>query len=184
VSRSAFFRVNDGGDNGMAMGLAALRLLVIDDNKQMRTIIGSVLLAAGARHIHYAPDGRRGLDVMAEQSIDVVYVDYELPSMNGLDFIAAVRRLTTSARYMPIIMLTGHSDRLRLDAARDRGVTEFLCKPVTARGILTRLDAVIMKPRPFVQSPDYFGPDRRRKRTGRYGGPLRRSSDTGDVVEL
>jgi two-component system chemotaxis response regulator CheY len=168
----------------MATGLAALQLLVIDDNKQMRTMVGSVLLAAGARHIHYAPDGRAGLEVMAERSIDVVYVDYEMPAMNGLDFIAAVRGMTTSAQYMPIIMLTGHSDRLRLDAARDRGVTEFLCKPVTARAILTRLDAVIMNPRAFVQSPDYFGPDRRRTRHGFYEGPLRRSSDSGDVIEL
>jgi two-component system, chemotaxis family, chemotaxis protein CheY len=175
---------NESGDDRMATGLAALRLLVIDDNKQMRTIVGSVLLAAGARHIHYAPDGRSGLDVLAEQSIDVVYVDYEMPAMNGLDFISAVRRLTTSAQYMPIIMLTGHSDRQRLDAARDRGVTEFLCKPVTARAILTRLDAVIMNPRPFVQSPDYFGPCRRRTRQGFHEGPLRRSSDTSGVVEL
>ena len=166
------------------MGLAALRLLVIDDNEQMRTIVGSVLLAAGARHIHYAPDGRSGLDVMAEQSIDVVYVDYEMPAMNGLDFIAAVRRLSTSDQYMPIIMLTSHSDRPRLDAARDHGVTEFLCKPVTARAILTRLSAVIMNPRPFVQSPDYFGPDRRRTRRRFHEGPLRRSSDFGDVIEL
>jgi DNA-binding response OmpR family regulator len=143
-----------------------------------------VLLAAGARHIHYAQDGRRGLQALSEHAIDVVYVDYEMPLINGLQFISAVRRLKTQDQYMPIIMLTGHSDRLRLDAARDRGVTEFLCKPVTARAILTRLNAVIMHPRPFVSSPDYFGPDRRRTRTSAYDGPLRRSSDLGDVIEL
>jgi CheY-like chemotaxis protein len=168
----------------MAMGLAALRYLVIDDNKQMRTIVGSVLMAAGARNIHYAPDGRRGLELMAQVSVDVVYVDYEMPVMNGLAFISAVRALRGEDRYMPIIMLTGHSDRLRLDGARDRGVTEFLCKPVTARAILMRLEAVILRPRPFVASGDYFGPDRRRVRKLVYEGPLRRVADTGDVVEL
>jgi CheY-like chemotaxis protein len=168
----------------MTTGLAALRLLVIDDNKQMRTIIGSVLLAAGARHLHYAPDGRTGLEVLTRQAIDVIYVDYEMPKMNGLEFIAAVRREQSQAKFMPIIMLTGHSDRPRLDAARDRGVTEFLCKPVTAKAILTRLDAVILRPRPFVNAPDYFGPDRRRTRLTAYEGPLRRSADIGDVIEL
>ena len=67
--------------------------------------------------------------------------------MNGLDFIRAVIRLVDSAvRYMPpLIMLTGHSDLKHINAARDLGVTEFLCKPVTAKAILTRLNAVIME---------------------------------------
>jgi CheY-like chemotaxis protein len=168
----------------MTTGLAALRLLVIDDNRQMRTIVGSVLAAAGARHVHFASDGRRGLEVLAQQQIDVVYVDYEMPMMDGLQFISAVRRPGASNQFMPIIMLTGHSDRPRLDAARDRGVNEFLCKPVTARSILTRLGAVIMNPRPFIRSPDYFGPDRRRTRPGAYDGPRRRTSDVGEVFEL
>jgi two-component system, chemotaxis family, chemotaxis protein CheY len=168
----------------MGVGLAVLRLLVIDDNKQMRTIVGSVLLAAGARNIHYAPNGRIGLQVMEALEIDVVYVDYEMPVMNGLDFISAVRRLESADRFMPIIMLTGHSDRPRLDAARDRGVTEFLCKPVTAKAILSRLEAVILQPRPFVNASKYFGPDRRRMRQGVYNGPMRRMTDVSEVIEL
>jgi two-component system chemotaxis response regulator CheY len=169
----------------MATGLAALRLLVIDDNKQMCTIIGTVLSAAGVRHLHYAPDGRAGLGVIAAYDVDVVYVDQEMPVMNGLAFIAAVRALDTPARYMPIIMITGHSDRTRLDAARDHGVTEFLCKPVTANAILARLNAVIMSPRPFVMAPAFFGPDRRRTRGRDYVGPRRRTADvSGDALEL
>lgn len=167
----------------MTTGLAALRLLVIDDNEQMRTIVGTVLAAAGVRHLHYAPDGKRGLEMMSGPAIDVIYVDYEMPVMNGLDFVLAVRRLTTAARFTPIIMLTGHSDRIRLTAARDRGVTEFLSKPVTARTILTRLNAVIMQPRPFVNVPSYFGPDRRRKQGVGYAGPLRRQSDLSQADE-
>jgi DNA-binding response OmpR family regulator len=85
---------------------------------------------------------------------------------------------------MPIIMLTGHSDRAHLDAARDRGVTEFLCKPVTARTILTRLETAIMNPRPFVDAPGFFGPDRRRTRPASYRGPFRRASDTSEVLAV
>jgi two-component system chemotaxis response regulator CheY len=168
----------------MATGLAALRLLVIDDNQQMCTIVGTVLAAAGVRHLLYAPHGRRGLEIISEYQIDVVYVDHEMPVMNGLEFISAVRALESHDRYMPIIMLTGHSDLSRLSAARDCGVTEFLCKPVTAKAILTRLDAVILNPRPFSMSPDYFGPDRRRTRTTTYDGPLRRATDTNEALEL
>jgi two-component system, chemotaxis family, chemotaxis protein CheY len=159
------------------VGLAALRILVLDDSREMCTIVGTVLAAAGVGHLHYAQHGRRGLEVMSEYSIDVAYVDHEMPGMNGLEFVSAVRAMDSSVRYLPIIMLTGHSDLGHINAARDRGVTEFLCKPVTSRTILTRLNAVIMEPRPFVDSSDYFGPDRRRKRTSAYDGPLRRLGD-------
>ncbi|MFI4933000.1 MAG: response regulator [Caulobacterales bacterium] len=160
----------------MPVGLGALQLLVIDDNAQMRTIVGTVLAAAGARHIYYAADGRQGLEIVGARKIDVAYVDHEMPVMNGLEFISAVRALETLDQFLPIIMLTGHSDLRRLNEARDRGVTEFVAKPVSAKTILTRLDAVIQRPRPFVRSDSYFGPDRRRH-DGSYEGPMRRRSD-------
>ena len=103
--------------------------------------------------------------------------------MNGLDFVAAIRAENSAERYMPIVMLTGHSDLRHINLARDRGVTEFLCKPVTAKAILSRLNAVIMEPRPFMTSPTYFGPDRRRVRLDDYKGPLRRAIDTAEAPE-
>ena len=161
----------------MTVGLGTLHILVVDDNAQMRTIVGTVLAAAGVRHIHYAGDGRHGLEVVAELRIDVAYVDHEMPVMNGLDFISAIRALETPDQFMPIIMLTGHSDLRRLNEARDRGVTEFVAKPVSARTLLTRLDAVIQRPRPFMRSDTYFGPDRRSRFREAYDGPKRRRSD-------
>jgi two-component system chemotaxis response regulator CheY len=158
-------------------GLRALRVLVLDDSREMCMIVGTVLAAAGVGHLHYASDGRRGLEVMAAYSIDVAYVDHEMPVLNGIAFIRAVRAMESAARYMPLIMLTGHSDLPHLYEARDAGVTEFLCKPVTAKAILSRLNAVIMEPRPFTMSETYFGPDRRRTHPASYSGPLRRAAD-------
>lgn len=168
----------------MTQGLGALRILVVDDNDQMRTIIGTVLGAAGAGRLFYATDGRQGLDQLMAAPVDVAYVDYEMPTMNGLDFISRVRALPGEARYLPIIMLTGHSDLPRLNAARDRGVNEFLAKPVTARDILKRLESVILRPRPYVAAADFFGPDRRRRSPVGYTGPLRRVVDQAGVLEL
>jgi two-component system chemotaxis response regulator CheY len=167
----------------MDLGLSALRVLVIDDSREMCAIIGTVLAGAGVGHLHYAPNGRRALEIIAEFPIDITYVDQEMPEMNGLDFVAAVRAEQSTERYMPIIMLTGHSDLRHINAARDRGVTEFLCKPVTAKAILARLNAVIMEPRPFMNSPTYFGPDRRRVRLDDYKGPLRRAIDATGAAE-
>jgi CheY-like chemotaxis protein len=169
----------------MTVGLAVLDILVIDDNAQMRTIIGTVLAAAGARKLHYAPDGRRGLGAVQSREIDVVFVDFEMPVMNGLAFLSELRSMNSAERFTPVIMLTGHSDLTRIVAARDRGVNELLGKPVTAKSILTRLNTVIMSPRPFIQSPDYFGPDRRRRPAGPdYQGERRRAGDVSMVLEL
>ena len=129
-------------------------------------IIGAVLGAVGVRQLYYAPDGRRGLDIVASGGIDVVYVDHAMPAMNGLEFIASRCAGFGVPGALPA---DHHAHRLfrsgrHLEEARDRGVTEFLCKPVTAKSILSRLDAVILRPRPFVFAPGYFGPDRRRSR--------------------
>lgn len=164
--------------------LSPLNILVIDDNAQMRSIVGTVLRAAGVGGIHYAPTGFQGLEVLSQREIDVCYVDYEMPQMNGLQFISAVRSVNSSCPYLPIIMLTGHSDASRLNEARDRGVTEFLCKPVTANALLKRLEAVILHPRPFIDAGTYFGPDRRRRSDDLYRGPRRRASDASPDPEV
>ena len=61
-------------------------------------------------------------------------------------------------RYVPIILMTGFSERRRVMQARDAGVTEFLVKPFTARDLYKRLAQVIERPRQFVRSAEFFGP--------------------------
>jgi DNA-binding NtrC family response regulator len=78
---------------------------------------------------------------------------------------------------VPVIMITGHSTIRRVAEARDVGVTEFLSKPVTARGVIERINRVVENPRPFVRTGDYFGPDRRRRQDAAYQGPFRRAND-------
>ena len=164
-------------NSSKSMRLAPLSVLVVDDNAQMRSIVGTVLRAAGVGSIHYAPNGVVALQMIADRQIDVVYVDYEMPVMDGLQFISAIRSVDSAHPYMPIIMLTGHSDVARLNDARDRGVTEFLCKPVTSNDLLKRLEAVIAHQRPFIDSGEYFGPDRRRRQVVGHRGPWRRAGD-------
>ena len=58
-------------------------------------------------------------------------------------------------------------------------MNEFIVKPITAKAVLDRINAVIMRPRAFIQSADYVGPCRRRRDQPDYAGPFRRSADTG-----
>jgi DNA-binding NtrC family response regulator len=74
-------------------------------------------------------------------------------------------------------MITGHSTLQRVSEARDAGISEFLAKPVTARGLLERLHQAVSHPRAFVKATEYFGPDRRRRADPAWSGPWRRSAD-------
>jgi CheY-like chemotaxis protein len=168
----------------MAEPLAALRILVVDDNPQMREITCAVLKAAGVNDIHTAQDGNRGLKKLSELNFDCIFTDFEMPVMNGIEFVQRIRSEKAAHRFTPIIMLTGYSELNHIKLARDSGVSEFLRKPVTAREILMRLEAVILRPRPFVNSREYFGPDRRRVRRDDYPGPHRRAKDKSQLVEL
>ena len=158
--------------------LQALHVLLVDDNQHMRAITSAVLQSAGVRKVREAADGAAGLEILREHAIDLAIVDFNMFPLDGVEFTRLVRNSPDTANpYLPIIMMTGHSEKSRVYEARDAGVTEFVVKPITAKAILDRIQAVIFRPRPFVKTDGYFGPDRRRTAATGYKGPLRRSTD-------
>ena len=132
----------------------------------------------GVGRLTEAEDGAAALELLRQEAVDIAIVDFRMKPLDGVAFTRAVRNEADSANpYLPVIMMTGHSEKSRVTEARDAGVTEFVAKPVKAQTLLSRIEAVILRPRPFVRSPSYFGPDRRRTRTENYAGPFRRSDD-------
>ncbi|MDO1558828.1 response regulator [Brevundimonas sp. 2R-24] len=158
--------------------LSALQVLLVDDNQHMRAITATILTSAGIRRIREVRDGAEALEALRDWPADVAIVDFNMFPIDGVEFTRLVRNSGDSANpYLPIIMMTGHSERRRVQEARDAGVTEFVVKPITAKAILERLNAVIFKPRPFIKTESYFGPCRRRVNAKAYDGPWRRSTD-------
>jgi len=161
-----------------APDLRPLTVLIIDDNAPMRAIIGTILKSLGVRKIIEASDGVEALKAVTEREVDVIFTDLMMQPVDGLAFIRWVRTSPASNNpYTPIIMMTGHATRASLDEARMAGVTEFLAKPLTAKGVLHRLNEVINNPRDFVRTAAYFGPCRRRKIDYDYQGEERRGAD-------
>lgn len=155
-----------------------LKILLVDDNHHMRVLLGEILRAIGCRHIREANDGAEGLQVLRNHPIDIVISDLAMQPLDGIDFVRLLRNSPDSPNPMiPVIMITGHATQRRVAEARDAGVTEFLAKPLTARGVIERISMVVEHARPFVRTTDYFGPDRRRRADPHYQGRLRRSTD-------
>jgi two-component system chemotaxis response regulator CheY len=160
--------------------LKSINVLLVDDNQHMRTITSAILQSAGVRSIRETSDGAAALDMVRDFPVDLAIVDFNMFPLDGVEFTRLIRNSPDSANpYLPIIMMTGHSEKSRVVEARDAGVTEFVVKPITAKAVFDRIQAVIMRPRPFVRTDDYFGPDRRRINASGYGGPFRRSTDEG-----
>ena len=161
-----------------------LKILLVDDNQHMRMLLTEILRALGVRQIFEAMDGAEALQMMRETEMDLVMTDLTMGPLDGIDFVNLLRNSPDSpAPFAPVIMITGHSTMRRVAEARDAGVNEFLAKPVTARGVIHRINLIIEHPRPFIRCATYFGPDRRRRQDPAFSGPWRRQEDPG-VVEL
>ena len=163
-----------------------LRFLVCDDNPHMRRILRTLLHSFGAREVYEAEDGATALEMYTHYVPDIVITDWSMPIFDGLELAQMIRQPESKGNpFAPIIMLTGHSEKRRVTYARDAGVTEFLAKPITAQNLISRITEVVERPRPFVRSESYFGPDRRRRATENYAGPFRRTADReADMVEV
>jgi two-component system chemotaxis response regulator CheY len=160
-----------------------LRFLVIEDSAHMRRILRTLLHGFGAREVYEAEDGASGLESFSHFMPDIVIADWVMPIFDGLELTQMIRQPGANANpYVPIIMLTGHSDKNRVMIARDAGVTEFLAKPISAQSLYVRILNVVVKPRPFVKTKTYFGPDRRRNVNPNYGGLERRKAAKAALV--
>jgi len=162
----------------MAAGLESLKALVVEDNTHMRSLLRALLNALGIKDICEAIHGHAAMEALRERKIDLVLTDLAMSPMDGLELTRHVRNDENSPNpFVPIIMITGHTERYRVEAARDAGVTEFLAKPITAHNLFARITEILERPRAFVRCDGYFGPDRRRHDIDSYGGPWRRADD-------
>jgi CheY-like chemotaxis protein len=129
----------------------------------MRKMVRSLLINIGVKTIHEAGDGLAGLDVIREVSPDAVILDWEMPLLNGMEFVRIVRSPGVfPLPDIPIVMLSAHSNRKRIVEAVRAGVNEFLAKPVSAKALADRLLSIVVQPRATVQIGDYYGPEPRK----------------------
>ena len=158
-----------------------LRVLIVDEDRHMRKVLRMLLLGYGAKEVFEAADGPSGISLMADARPHIVITDYDMKPMSGVAFVKKLRwECAPPLCSVPVVLLTASADMKRIQTARDTGVTEALCKPVTAKTLFDRIVEIVERPRRFVRTRDFVGPDRRRRRDdSSYSGPKRRSEDAG-----
>ena len=155
--------------------LELFTMLVVEDNPYMQKLLSSVLYTLKVGKIVTAADGGEAIEKLrligkdpikaGVMSVDIVMSNWVMSPVDGLTLLKWLRSDKESPdRFMPFVMVSGTVDRDKIETARGAGVTEFLAKPYSVSSLATRLLAVIDNPRQFVLVPEYFGPDRRRRR--------------------
>lgn len=115
-----------------------MRALVIDDSRVMRKIVAGILGPLGFDTVE-AADGRAALDVMeAGTHVDLACVDWNMPVMNGLEFVSAVRE-NRDWRDVTLMMVTTESEHGQIVRALAAGAHEYVIKPFTPDAIRDKL---------------------------------------------
>jgi two-component system chemotaxis response regulator CheY len=118
-----------------------MRALVLDDSKTMRTIISKVLNEVGIEVLQ-ASNGREALDRLRQnEGIELALVDWNMPEMNGIDFIQAVRAEKNWDR-IRLMMVTAETELDQVDKAMEMGANEYVMKPFTKEALLEKLQSL------------------------------------------
>lgn len=116
-----------------------MRALIIDDSKTMRSIIGRTIRELGFEILE-AGDGRAALaELQKSGAVDLSLVDWNMPEMNGIEFVEAMRR-EPAWNSIKVIMITTASDAAHVERALAAGANEYLMKPFTKDMIVSKLE--------------------------------------------
>ena len=123
-----------------------LRVLVVDDSSTMRRIIVNVLTQLGIStdYIHEAEDGLVALGKVKTNSYDVILTDWNMPRMNGLQFVQNVRKLPKYA-HTPILMITTEGEKSEVIEALKSAVNNYIVKPFNAEILKSKLEPILNK---------------------------------------
>jgi two-component system, chemotaxis family, chemotaxis protein CheY len=122
----------------------ALKVLIVDDQNSVRQMTRMTLEELGIRQIHEAENGIQAMETAGIQPLDLIISDYNMPEMDGLGLLRAVRGHPV-ARKVPFILLTGRGDRELVVKAAQAGVNNYLIKPFTAAILRQKIEQVIGK---------------------------------------
>jgi two-component system chemotaxis response regulator CheY len=122
-----------------------VRALILDDSRAMRMILGRIMHSAGFDVVE-AADGQQGLDALSAGPLpDVALVDWNMPVVDGLSFVNAVRD-NPRYRSMTLMMVTTESEHDQIVRALAAGAHEYIIKPFTADAIVDKLELLGLRP--------------------------------------
>jgi two-component system chemotaxis response regulator CheY len=160
------------------VNLRDLVILVADPNSYLRRVVHGILRGFGANKVLEVEQALGLFQVLSGQKIDILLCDTRLPPHGGLNLVRTIRRNPDNPnRTVPILLMSGDTNETTVKSARDAGANLVVAKPLSPSSLYDRLSWIAFNPRPFIDTANYFGPDRRFKIEGYPGGVGRRKGD-------
>jgi two-component system chemotaxis response regulator CheY len=122
----------------------AYNILIVDDSTPMREVIKKVVKASGFNlgRIFEASNGREALDVLEREWLDLVLTDYNMPEMNGLELLDAMKK-NESLMSIPVVMITTEGSKQRVEEFLDEGAMAYIKKPFSPEEIKQKLNRIM-----------------------------------------
>lgn len=121
-----------------------MKFLVVDDFSTMRRIIRNLLKELGYNNVDEAEDGSIGLAKLKRESFDFVVSDWNMPVMDGLQLLQAVRA-DASLSHLPVLMVTAEAKKENILAAAQAGASGYIVKPFTAATLDEKISKILEK---------------------------------------
>lgn len=144
-----------------SLDLAGYRVAVVDDNRNFRELLRTMLRAFGVRRVDSLAEPDDVVPFLCQNYVDLVFLDLVMPGMDGIQLAREIRHKAGIAkRAMPIVLVTGQASRATVVKAVAAGIDDIIVKPVSPQTILRRSRRLLLKPPNYVAGLDgYFGPD-------------------------
>ena len=160
------------------LNLKGVTTLLVDSDLFTRGLVANILRGFGMDSPTVGETGRMAQHHLEHHYADLVIMEGGLPDMPAADLIKWIRKQEKSPfRFVPIIVMSGYTQLRLISAARDAGANLVVKKPVSPAALFDRITWVARTARPFIETSDYIGPDRRFKNIPPPDGKMKRDSD-------
>lgn len=119
-----------------------LRILVVDDSLTMRRILVNTVIKAGFSEVKEAEDGKDALAKLMADEYDLLMTDWNMPNMNGIELVQAVRS-DEKLKKIPILMVTTRNMKEDIVNAIKSGVNGYIVKPFDAKTLNAKIAEII-----------------------------------------
>lgn len=149
------------------INLERATVLVLDDNGASLDILSQVVSGFGVKQLYRAETVADAQAFIRTKTFDLIISDVQMPVTDGIEFIEWLRREGGETnRYIPVILVTGHTRTSQIFKLRDAGSNYVVAKPITPKVLLERIFWVAREERQFIECDSFIGPDRRFKHEG------------------
>ncbi len=121
-----------------------MRVLIVDDSSTMRRIIANTLKTLGYEDLAEAGDGNEGLQQVAQSKPGLILTDWNMPNMDGREFVRTLRT-KPGMEAIPVLIVTTHAERTDVVLALQAGVNDYVVKPFTPETLKEKIEALLSK---------------------------------------